>query len=50
MYDVETALLHNWYLEISTEYVWCSENFNMQFSVRLIVQKYIDTFVYSLPM
>ena len=46
MHDVETAMLHYKYLEISTEYVWCSENFNMQFSGRLIVQTYIDTFVF----
>ena len=46
MNDVETTMLHYVYLEISTEYVWCSENLNMQFSGRLIVQTYIDTFVY----
>ena len=34
MHDVETAMLHYQYLEISTEYVWSSENFNMQFSGR----------------
>ena len=50
MHDVETAMLHYQYLEISTEYVWCSENFKMQFSGRLIVQTYIDTFVFFLPM
>ena len=50
MHDVETAMLHYQYLEISTEYVWCSENFNMQFSGRLIVQTYIGTFVFFLPM
>ena len=32
MNDVGTAMLHYLYLEISTEYVWCSENLNMQFS------------------
>ena len=50
MHDVETAMLHYYYLEISTEDVWCSENFNMQFSARLKVQTYIDTFVFFLPM
>ena len=44
MHDVETAMLHYQYLEISTEYVWCSENFNMQFSRRLIIQTYIDIY------
>ena len=50
MHDVETAMLYYWYFEISNEYVWCSENFNMQFSGSLMVQTYIDTFVYFLPM
>ena len=40
-HDVETAML---------KYVRCSENFNMQFSGRLLVQTYIDTFVYFLPV
>ena len=35
-------------LESRRKYVWCSENFNMQFSGRQIVQIYIDTFVYFL--
>ena len=50
MHDVETAMFHYLYLEISTKYVWCSKNFNMQFSGRLIVQTYTDTFVFFLPM
>ena len=49
MHDVETAMLHYLHLEISTEYVCCSKNFNMQFSGRLIVQTYIDKFVFFLP-
>ena len=46
MHDVEAVMLHYQYLKTSTEYAWCSENFNMQFSERLIVQTYIDTCVY----
>ena len=50
MHDLEIAMLHYKSFEISTEYVWCSKNFNIHFSGRLIVQTYIDTFVYFLPM
>ena len=50
MHDLETAMLHYYNLEISTEYVWYSKNFNMQFFGRLIVQTYSDTFIYFLSM
>ena len=48
IHDVETAIYLTSILESRLIYVCCSDNFNMQFSGCLIVQTYIDTFVYFL--
>ena len=49
MHDVDIAMCITSILESLLKYVRCSENLNMQFSECLIVQPYIDTFVYFLP-